>query len=437
MNRFMEAVKRIVEESEYKMSYVPYRDGEGNMLKSDEIIFTNKAGYEALQKKEKNQIYTVHTPGVVLRYDDAGNFPIALSTESGELLYLKISKKTGEILPIHAGCCPVLSVIYTGAPSAGKTVSTLQMTDPAFHDMVARKTYCSIEDDLPSAAPKRMNYEEARRKFKREHIMPEPTKRNEILQPYVYYVQYGEKGKEKRVLLKIEDIDGQQCTEMTWDSKIFQSNYLVLTIGADEIVSGENGLDVQYSRVVDQLIPRLRVLRQDKDYEILVMLTKSDCLDRENPYLKNAFVNSIECIDGKMKQLAHEEGFDYSIFNKRSKCIENYVSDVCPNLYNKLINALPKENITFSMIASVGEKCIDNHFETYNPFCIDEPILSLLAKAGMYPIKVGDVRPKEEKVESITVFSKRTFVEKVLDMLRERIRLNVQEGKKEEEDNAV
>ena len=75
----------------------------------------------------------------------------------------------------------------------------------------------SLEDDLPSEAPGKRKYEKAREELK-QGILPEPSKRNENIN-YFYYVRYGGAGAEKSVLLKIEDIDGEQCTDMRWKSK--------------------------------------------------------------------------------------------------------------------------------------------------------------------------------------------------------------------------
>ena len=48
-------------------------------------------------------------------------------------------------------------------------------------------------------------------------------------------------------------------------------------------------------------------------------------LDFTNPYLEPASENSIELKGGKIRQTAHETGFDYQVFNKRSRCIQNYL----------------------------------------------------------------------------------------------------------------
>lgn len=409
-----------------KISLAECRDSEGNLLAAndigfaDENLMTGKQNLDMWGFEEENEDYlSLDMEDVIPVFDEAGNFPIALKTKEGRLAYLKVSRKTGEVLPIHAGSCPVLSVIFIGAPSAGKTVHFLQLCDPAFHDMLARNTTCSFEDDLPSDAPRRRRYEEARVNFK-NHILPPPNRRGEMILPYYFYVQYKEEGKARRALLKLEDIDGEQCTDMAWNSKIFQSRFFVITIGADEILSGERGEEVQYTRVVSQLLPRLKVLRQDGDYEVLVMITKSDCLDMENKHLKKGTENTVELQEGKWQQKVHDKGFDYEAYDRRSGCLRDYLKEECPNFYNKLVNAIPDKRLSFCMIASVGEECKEGRFENYKPFCIDEPVLSILAKEGLYPISVRGKRPEEVKAESAASDTRRkmqAFKGKFLDMM--------------------
>lgn len=387
-----------------QLNYIPYTDCGGNELGPEDILFvfedeeSDKQMVEIWGEEETERDgLTVYSEGVSYIFDKGGNFPIALRSKDGQLAYLKVSKKTGEILPYHAGCCPVKSLLAVGPSASAKTVYTLQLTDPALHDAMARDTQFSIEDDLPSEAPGKKKYERAREALK-QGILPEPSKRNENI-TYFYYVRYGGSETEKSVLLKIDDIDGEQCVDMKWNSKIFQSNYLILTVGADEIMAGERGEAVQYPKVLDQLLPKIRVLREEKNFEILVTITKSDCLDSEHPYLQGAYDNSIRIIDGKLEQVSHASGFNYDAFHKRSRCVQNYLRKECPNFYNKLTNTIPKENLTFCMIASIGEECVDNQFENYNPFCIDEPILSILTRAGMYPVGCNDSASEAKGIE--------------------------------------
>lgn len=426
---FKKVLNSIFENTEQMISYIPYKDSEGNELKADEIFFTNEEGFQGQQTlevweedadAEQTELYTINSPGVEYVFDSSGNFPIALISPKGERMYLKISGKTGEILPTHAGCCKSLDIIYTGASHTGKTVNILQMSNSSFHDAIARHTNCSFEDDLPFQSEARRRYEKAGNDLKK-HILPEPTRRGECIMPYVYYFTYTDKfNKERRhVLVRLQDIDGEQCVDMSWKSKIIPYDYFFLMIGADELIEGEKEQAGQYTKVADQLIQKLRVFRE-QEYEVIVIISKADLLDKENPYLKEAFTdNSISMVDEKMYQTVHDRGFNYDVFNRREKSIERFLEEKCPNFCNTLKNVVPEENITFCMIASIGESGDENKtFEQYTPFCVDEPILSVLVKQGMYPISVYDQAPEEESVKSGTNGKCSGFVNRLIKKLQ-------------------
>ena len=106
-----------------------------------------------IDSRDEENFLTLDMDGVLPVFDETGNFPIALKTKDGHLAYLKISRKTKEVLPIHAGCCPVLSVIFIGAPSAGKRSTffssaillftiCLPETLHAVSKMISRQTQC-------------------------------------------------------------------------------------------------------------------------------------------------------------------------------------------------------------------------------------------------------------------------------------------------------
>lgn len=80
-----------------------------------------------------------------------------------------------------------------------------------------------------------------------------------------------------------------------------------------------------------------------------------------------------------------------------------YLQEECPNLYNKLLHAVPEQNLAFSMIASIGTKCDENSFVDYEPFCIDEPLIFILARNGMYPICNYGERLHEEEIKHFSI----------------------------------
>ena len=399
---FNKWVDSLLVESKKKITYIPMHDDvTGDLLKEEEIFFTDQKTLESRAVNEEN-LLTPYMEEVTPIFDESGNYPVALKTSS-QTAYLKVSRKMDKLepLPIHAGCCPILTAIFVGPPSSGKTVHFLQLTDPMVHDMLARNTNISFQDDLPSTLERRQRYEQARRRFKNDKALPEPNRKDEFIEPYYFYVQNGD----RRALLRLIDIDGEQCSSMRWDNKrlLCTSNIFIITVGADELIAGERGEEVQYKRVVSQLLPRLKVLREDNDYEFRVLITKSDLLDWEHPALQSVGENSVEVKDGHLRQTVHDKGFDYGVFNQRSEAIQSYLRSECPNFYNQIVTSIPEVKIEFGAIASIGEECKDGKFFNFQPMWIDELILSILAKEGLYPVSVPDEKRKPNEIEVETV----------------------------------
>ena len=145
-----------------RKAYVPFMDSEGNLLAEEQIIFTNEAGYlarqqddswvEVLGEKDDREIkeYTVLSEGVEPIYDKViGNFPIALRAPDGEILSIKMSAVTGELLPTHAGCCAARYVAMIGPAQSGKTCLELNLMDHGYHNMLSRGLKCSFKEDAP------------------------------------------------------------------------------------------------------------------------------------------------------------------------------------------------------------------------------------------------------------------------------------------------
>ena len=75
-------------------------------------------------------------------------------------------------------------------------------------------------------------------------------------------------------------------------------------------------------------------------------------------------------------------------FGKRSRALKNYFKHTASMFFNNLISMVPEKNITFAAIASIGVECEEIYERgEYHPFCIDEPLLYVLNKQGLYPTK--------------------------------------------------
>jgi len=416
---------KIVEETGgHRFHYIPYKDSEGNRLEPSDIYFTDIENYHGKQTvdlwdetTEGTEYVTVESDDVKYIYDEeVGNFPVALEYK-GKMLYLKISKKSGEVLPIHAGCCPSFDILMTGGPGSGKTVFVIQCTDEAFQDLLVRDNPgFSFQNDLPVESPFMKRYEQIRRDLKMEKKLPDPTRRGEILLPYVFYVSYEEHGTVRRMLLNIQDIDGQFFDNMPWtDQRLNSCNHIFFTVPADELLAAERGEPVMYNKILDQLIPRFRMMRRNRDYHMTVIITKADLLKaKDYPALGKILVNnSVAAENGAVKRVLHKNGVDLDALAERNNCVQEYLEQVSPRFLANVRSLLPKQNLNFCLVASIGEECHGNYREM-NPINIDEPFLSLLAREGMYPVKERTSLPPitEEAVNGIPVYQWKERIKK-------------------------
>lgn len=399
------------------IAYVPYVDSQGNTLTMDDILFTNEEGYRKIcgVKKTSNKqdveifaadtvdhksdegkqlLYTVNSPGIKMIFGNAGHFPVGLETDDGKSLDIKISAKTKEVLPIHAGACEQLNIIYTGAPNSGKTVHCLQLSYPDLHDAMARETSFSICDDVPIHSRSRMRYEEAARRLKIEHILPPVTFRGADITPYEYYVTYiDDSGVKNNAIVGICDISGEECLHMTEDTRIFNYKTMYFIISADELIAARNGGYADYSKVMDNLF---RQIGKFKHMEVKLIISKADLLFKgENGIEDMNENNSIQLTaNGAIRLKTHANGFDQAVYDKRQADAREIIREICPNLYNRLSAYIPPERLTFAMISSLGTEAkgrSDNDdkkydIDEYDPYCIEEPFLATLSRYGCYPM---------------------------------------------------
>ena len=335
------------------------------------------------------------------------NFPDVLRNADHNLYRLKRSKCSGELLPMHAGQYPLLSLIFVGPAAAGKTLYFLQLSSESFKHAVAAYTGVSILNDMPDEMESFQKNIDKYQQFI-EHQLPEPTKRGEDVPPIYFLIHNREKNND--ILMKLKDIDGEACCNMQWEnSKIFHHDYLILMIPADDITASGQSAENISQKVVEQLMKRLPILRREQDYELLVVITKTDRLKAQENRLKSVFENSIHVEnDFRIIQDTHAKGFDFEVFEKKNKEIQAFMEEEVPNLYNEIRSIVPKEHLAFFMIASIGEEC-EGTFESYEPLNIDEPFLYILAREGIYPTAA---QGEELEIEEVTGLVKHERMER-------------------------
>lgn len=408
-NKLMSMTSKIFEPPKNRNAYIPYTDSEGNILKEEDIQFTDTAGFRGRRsmiwddEDEEDETYTVLSDNVEAVYDDAGNFPISLKTtdKNSRNLPIKISAYTGETLAIHSGCCPVIDLIFAGPPGAGKTVAALMVNSSLFKDCIASNAMCSFSDDLPIVSPASKRYKRMERELFAEGQLPPPTGKGELLVPYQYYVTAKINGKKRHRIFRVHDVDGESCLAVDWKNKMLACTHFVLLLPADELLSKTAGRTAYYEQCLNELLPKLRALKSD-DYKLKIVISKADLLDPKDFYLAEALEeNSVRMSNGKLHKITHKKGFDEEAYNDRSQSVQAFLQAEAPNFYWSLVNQVDKSKLSFGLLSTLG--CSpDEENNTYgelDPMFVDELIIPYLAEEGMYPYKVSEENEDEEYEE--------------------------------------
>lgn len=408
-NKLMSMTSKIFEPPKNRNAYIPYTDSEGNILKEEDIQFTDTAGFRGRRsmiwddEDEEDETYTVLSDNVEAVYDDAGNFPISLKTtdKNSRNLSIKISAYTGETLAIHSGCCQVIDLIFAGPPGAGKTVAALMVNSSLFKDCIASNAMCSFSDDLPIVSPASKRYKRMERELFAEGQLPPPTGKGELLVPYQYYVTAKINGKKRHRIFRVHDVDGESCLAVDWKNKMLACTHFVLLLPADELLSKTAGRTAYYEQCLNELLPKLRALKSD-DYKLKIVISKADLLDPKDFYLAEALEeNSVRMSNGKLHKITHKKGFDEEAYNDRSQSVQAFLQAEAPNFYWSLVNQVDKSKLSFGLLSTLG--CSpDEENNTYgelDPMFVDELIIPYLAEEGMYPYKVSEENEDEEYEE--------------------------------------
>ena len=314
-----------------RKAYVPFMDSAGNLLVEEQIIFTNKAGYLARQQEDsllellgeedsrKIKEYTVFSEGVEPIYDSViGNFPIALRVPDGEILSIKMSAITGELLPTHAGCCAARYVAMIGPAQSGKTCLELNLMDHGYHNMLSRGMKCSFKEDAPFLTECREAYKVKLKEMRKDHKLPEPSRAAENIEPFYFLVRKGEDA----AILVLKDIDGEHFREIAWNDPILLNNQFIFVIGADELLNADEANQTMFEHILSQLTDRLNVRAKFDAYKFMVMITKADLLLKSDENLKKHYSNSIVTKEGRRQQAIHKDGFNHKKYVQRSNLVK-------------------------------------------------------------------------------------------------------------------
>lgn len=372
--------------------FYPFITDDGIFLNEENIGF---ATAEIVEHKKTLQDYgiksdekylTMKTKGVRSAKKTA-YFPSSVRHKKSNVIFPIKVDPYGNKLPIHAGCCEQIKIALFANPYAGKTTYLCTtLLNPEFHNLLARCSKLSFGCDSYMQCGMDEFYETERRRLLEEKKYPGVTHMGQK-GSFHYLVEDGERRVKK--LLSITDYSGEDCLRISDDS-IILNKYFFIMIAADDILSGRTS----YVETVVKLINRIKTQRDDKDYTFIIMITKADLMDWQDPMMKRLSRNTLSRNTlrindrGSLFEVLHQDGFDIDNFSNREKCIKALFKHYAPNFYNLLRNNT-KGHVRFCMVASIGSKSEGLTYNRWNPYCIEEPYLCVLSKEGMFKKNYG------------------------------------------------
>ena len=384
-----------------KNGFHPYIDESGNMLEEKDIYFTDADLYEGFSEpsewgitNEKQRFPNVFTKKIV-PLDKRGFPTVVRSKINGKIADIKVDEN-GRRLPIHSGSCAQINAIYFALPSTGKTTFylTTLMSEKYLNELAYVNFSLSVVEDVSERNGTQLQYRRKLEEFEYEKKLPGNTLKGQLIM-FPYYVE----SKKNKILLCVKDTSGEDCLKFNWTApEIINNKYFFVMISAEDILLER----YNYSEMISRLIQSLSLHRKDKDYEILLIITKSDLLYADPYFRENEVENSIDYKNGKIEFTTHAWGFNMKQFKAKEDIIKDFLDCKCPNLMNKLRTV---EKVHFFMIASLGYSAADNYYdqELCMPFSTDEPWIYILYKEGVYP-GMTNISLKEKVIEAFERF---------------------------------
>lgn len=361
-----------------------YVGDNGDIYHEEDIYFADQKMYEGEYDpeewgiKDNKQNFPNSTTRLAEPVDKRGFPTVIRNKKTGKIADIKVNR-SGVRLPIHAGSCPQVKAICFALPSTGKTTFflTTLMSQRYLNALAAVNSSLNFTEDLTEPNGPQNQYRKKMREFERQRLLPGNTLPGQMV-TYPYYVS----SREKRILLSMTDVSGEDCKNLKWNaSRIIMNKYFLVMVSAADIINA----DGEYVEMIQKLINNLKIHRVDKNFEILFIITKADLLYEDMDFEDTTdFDNSIETNNSRIELMTHSNGFDRRRFERKEEIIKDYLSYKAPNLINNLTRTF-KTRVHYFLIASLGTSVQGNQYDSYKPYSVDEPWVYILFREGLYP----------------------------------------------------
>lgn len=399
-------INSIFNRSNGKFPY-DYIDFEGNVLRTaEDIAVTNNLRLKDMEKEEgfagwnspfaKERIfqYCVKTDGLTpikggIAYKDP---------ETGEIFDLRVSRFSGQILPVHAMFVPQTIIQYFGEHGVGKTLLMTQWICESrmFAGRKQGGKFLLMRDD-PVDNP--MDYPKEREiKEYFQGLLPDITQITEKGYPYSFLASYTKDDRHKRGLIEFRDIAGEKCKEQGYDSPVYTADYILLLISARDLF--DPSADLQLEHLLNVIRQKGMEFNQFSG-KILVALTMSDRFREQGVLPELLSYNTLERENGRLKMQTHKDGFCLSTQQTYSDAIAHYLENEFPNIYLSLESM--GQAIEYFIVGSIDAMPEEgNRFpRDFVPYRIDEMLTYILAQKGLYPYQNEAQVQEQWKNESV------------------------------------
>lgn len=375
-----------------------YTDFKGNVLRNnDDILVTNRTllselshGENLTAEKLKKMIDSGSTKDYLYSVKDLISDPdkyVFVEPNSNMVLDLRISKYSGQILPIHAGRAKQLQLQYFGQANVGKTLLITQYScETALFSWKKDKKKLCFRCDIPINLPVQ-NFRNKQIKSYLSRELMEPTPSGEELLPHSFFITFFDGVNNSEILLEFQDIAGENSDQQFHFSPVYQSDFLLFLISPADLE------DPIANKKLEDLITLVDQTKQQLDCEnakVLVVLTMSDLFlnksFKSEEKLQKLLTQNTLTRKHHLKLTMHENGYNMDEHKKRSAIISDFLENRYPNIHTALELLNPQCDTSYFLLASLNELPNQQVFsKSFEPYRIDELLLYILSQYGLFP----------------------------------------------------
>ena len=357
-----------------------------------------------LYKKVKSTFLS--PAGMRAVYGENGNLRLFFDEKSGKPYDIFYVKETFEELPQGAFSMKQRVITLLGPVNATKT-TIAELWNMMMCDTFLENPCLNVELANRPGSPAFNRYCEISRRFSEGHI-PERSHRGDEIQENSYMITYTNPvtGAKVQSLLQVKDMPGEDWQVLGFDSYVLNENRIpVIVIPMGDLIAKHE--DQNYVSELDKYLMnyanKAKDVRLIKGYEPvkpIFIISNFDVAQTKlnNPEIEEIRNNGSSLVrDGKLRMSRHKNGLKLEYLRHVSRdLLLPFLRDYAGSILKRMQEICGEDEPMIFACAAIGqepEKDKENGFiypEGFVPFNLDEPLLYLLNREGMYPADSGE-----------------------------------------------